>query len=180
MNSAWRVRVFVFFILIICGCAWAAGQTVTGSGTPEPSTVKKQPAEWTTIRIQGQEGAGAFSPKNQRPIKKRFDGMTVRLVKKKNGLAVVLQNPRDMIVDLPVEMVQVDDIDLVASQKVVVLGRVNGSVSQVAVISTQTGKLIDTLYCYEPETFDKQAFYGAYQILPAPFCGKRLRRVRAL
>jgi hypothetical protein len=101
---------------------------------------------------QLQSGGVLFDPAHQRPISLEQNGARITLLTNGDKLRVEIVKPglNATRVDLPGEMLQVNDIRHSQSNKIVVIGMFSGDLWSIAIISTDQLALVDYFLCYEP------------------------------
>ena len=121
--------------------------------------------------IEVRVGNGSFDPQHQRPVLYQDDEITLRLKADGEKLNIVLakgQVEKSSVV-LPQEVAQVDVIRRVAKSKAVVIGMVNGDVSEVVVLNLYPLRLIDKFLAYVPGISPDGAFVAFIKFYPPHF-----------
>jgi hypothetical protein len=133
--------------------------TARCQGPPSPDTSLIQPLE-------------AFDPAHQKPLSYKDASVraTLRIGRAGDSLSILqLATKSHKIVPLPAEMAQVDDIRRVAGNKILVMGMVNGSGSEIVLIDLQTQREIDKFVCYRPSVSPNGNFIAFIKFYPSHF-----------
>src|SRR2546422_3435616 len=67
------------------------------------------------------------------------------------------------------ETSQVDEVHILSPSKTAVIGRVLSSTSIVNVVDNETGRLIDSFYCFSPTLSENKRFIAYVKVFPAHF-----------
>lgn len=110
-----------------------------------------------------QSGGVLFDPAHQRPISLEQNGAHITLLTNGDKLRVEILKPGSNAarVELPGEMLQVNEIRHSQMNKIVVIGMFSGDLWSVAIISVDQLALVDYFLCYEP-TVSPDGHYIAF------------------
>ena len=116
---------------------------------------QSQPTDRTTVshgppRLRPDEGL--FNPDHKKALSYRDGEVVITLVNGKKNLAVEIETasqPKGRV-ELPSEIVQVNEIRGTQRGKAIVIGMVSGSVFETLVINTHPASIADSFLAYAP------------------------------
>lgn len=159
MSETLRAALTLFFAMVTC----AVGQQ---SNVPVVS-----PNSGTGLIRLPAEGSPLFNPSQKRALSYRGRGLVIRLINGKKNLAVEITNgarPAETV-QLPSEIVQVNEIFAGPNGKAVVVGMVNGSVFEVVILGNSPPAVADTFLAYAPAVSPDGRFIAFAKFYPAHF-----------
>lgn len=113
-----------------------------------------------------------FDPARQRMLSYSDEAVDVvlKVGKERDSLLISTRaTGKETKVDLPEEMVQVNEIRGVVNSKLAVSGMVNGSGSEVAIVDLAQAKITDKFLCYNPSIAPDGRFIAFVKFYPAHF-----------
>jgi hypothetical protein len=122
------------------------------------------------IRLQFDEGF--FNPGRKKVLSYRDGEMAMKLLNEEKNLTVSIENRAAQTsgkIDLPPEIVQVNEIRAGQKNKAVVVGMVNGSVFEVVVLDTRSISIADSFLAYCPAISPDGRFIAFVKFYPAHF-----------
>lgn len=159
MKKIWRTALTVFSVTLI---TLAFGQQ---KNTPSP------PPNLGTqfIRLQAEESP--FNPTQKKAISYHGRGLAITLVDGKKNLAIEVANGLQSAetVQLPSEVVQVNEIRAASNGRAVVVGMVNGSVYEVLILDIAPTTIADRFLAYFPTVSPDGRFIAFVKFYPPHF-----------
>jgi hypothetical protein len=135
---------------------------------------QSQPTDRTTVshgptRLRPDEGL--FNPDHKKALSYRDGEVVITLVNGKKNLAVEIETasqPKGRV-ELPSEIVQVNEIRGTQRGKAIVIGMVSGSVFETLVINTHPASIADSFLAYAPTVSPDGRFIAFVKFYPAHF-----------
>jgi hypothetical protein len=135
---------------------------------------QSQPTDRTTVshgpsRLRPDEGL--FNPDHEKALSYRDGEIVITLVNGKKNLAVEIETasqPKGRV-ELPSEIVQVNEIRWTQSGKAIVIGMVNGSVFEIVVLNTHPISIADSFLAYAPTVSPDGRFIAFVKFYSAHF-----------
>jgi hypothetical protein len=116
-------------------------------------------------------GETLFQPDQKRALAFHSDELVISLVNGPKNLALDIEKTSHSSgrVELPTEIVQVNEIRATDKGKAIVIGMVNGSVYEVVILNTAAATIIDTFLAYSPSVSPDGHFIAFVKFYPAHF-----------
>jgi hypothetical protein len=115
-----------------------------------------------------------FDPAHQKALSYSDDSLQVTLVVAAEHNSLKVLNPttkREILVNLPFEMAQVDEIRGGLGGRLVVRGMVNASGSEIVIVDPRSNKLVDKFLCYLPSPSPDGRYIAFIKFYPMHFAG---------
>jgi hypothetical protein len=158
---------------IICAFTTAICVLTSWTGVAQRSTVPlvaERAAADETVRARLDEGY--FDPSRRKALAYHDANIVISLLNGNKNLAVGIEDKAGQNsgkIDLPSEIVQVNEIRAVQKNKAVVVGMVNGSVFEVAILDTRSITIADSFLAYAPSVSPDGRFIAFVKFYPAHF-----------
>jgi hypothetical protein len=112
-----------------------------------------------------------FNPNSKKALSYRDSQLIIALVNGKKNLAVDVKSPSNPggRVELPAEIVQVNEMRATQGGKAVVVGMVNGSVFEIVILNTHPLGIADTFLAYSPTVSPDTRLIAFVKFYPAHF-----------
>jgi hypothetical protein len=112
-----------------------------------------------------------FNPNSKKALSWRDSQLAITLLNGRKNLAVEIRSASHPggQVDLPAEVVQVNEIRATPGGKGIVVGMVNGSVYEVVILSIHPLEIVDSFLAYSPTVSPDARFIAFIKFYPAHF-----------
>jgi hypothetical protein len=113
-----------------------------------------------------------FDPSRKMALSYRSENLTITLINGKKNLAVDVENrsfKSTGTIDLPSEIVQVNEIQEGPGDRAIVIGMVNGSVFEAVILDTHSIRVVDYFLAYSPSISPDGRFVAFVKFYPAHF-----------
>jgi hypothetical protein len=159
MSNTIHFAIGTFVMLVGIGIAQQANPTAVPENSVHRGVIQLRPAD--TL----------FDPSRKKALSYRDGGLTITLVNGKKNLSVDIasESQTSKRIELPSEIVQVNEIRAAHDGKAIVVGMVNGSTFEIVILNTISISVADTFFAYSPSISPNGRFIAFVKFYPAHF-----------